>query len=337
MSEEKTEQPTEKRLQDSRKKGNVAQRKNPQEAALLVLGVVIVASMWPVLAGLCLQVVDVAILGVEDGFDQAISDMAATARAIVTLLAALSIGLGLFVLLLGLMLNKFNFAPESLKPKFEKLNPVNGLKGLFSVATVYNFLRMMVYFTIVSVILYFSISLNMADVLQASRCGPRCLAEMFPGIFLQMVFLILLVLMILAVIDFRIQTMIFIKQNKMTKDEIKREHKGSEGDPQIKGKRKQLAREDAEAPTPKDVTHVVYSSSLLVALIYVEGRVPYVALKAQGTGVARMRAKFRRLGKPCVNLPSIANQFYGMAATGTYMKATSAEGMYKILRAAGEE
>lgn len=336
MSGEKTEQPTQKKLDDARKEGQLPQRKNVLEAFVVLAGVIGISGMWAQVAGHLFLVFDAAYDGIERGFDQALQSALQSGfdAVMVSVLLAAAIGLGL--LLLNLLLNRFNFAPAAMKPKFEKLNPVNGLKGIFSKNTLYNFIRLLVYFTAVTAILYFVVQSNIANVLNAASCGLTCLAQIFPVIILRMVVLILVVLIVMAMLDFRLQTMLFISQNKMSKDDVKREFKGMQGDPMIKGMRQQISRDDLRLPSPREVTHVIHSNGHLVAVLYEPGVTPFVVMKAKGDSVPAIQARFRSMGVRCINLPAVAREFHMRYAVSTYMDARAAVGMAKVLRAAGQ-
>ncbi|MCU0910037.1 MAG: EscU/YscU/HrcU family type III secretion system export apparatus switch protein [Rhodobacteraceae bacterium] len=336
MSDDKTEEPTDKKLEDARKKGQVPQRKNVLEAAVLTTGVMLIMSLWPNFAAGTSRVVDIALLGITDGVAGVRGQLIEAVTDIAILLLAIAGATGFLVLFLNLLLNRFNFAPAAMEPKFEKLNPINGLKGIFSKNTLYMFGRLMVFFPIVSILLYVMVESNMVDVIYASACGLTCLAEIFPDLTRQMVMIILIVLIILAALDFKIQDALFRSQNKMTKDEVKREYKGAEGDPLIKGQRRSIAEEDAVMPGPKDVTHVVFGSNHLVAMLYVPGQTPFVVMKGKGPAVARMQQRFRSLGAACVNIPAVAQEFHKKYPVGQYMDAAAAKGMGKVLRATGE-
>ena len=336
MSDEKTEEPSEKKLDDARKKGQVPQRKIVLEAVLLVGGLSVVIGLWRPFANETARVVDIGFQAIIEGPGTVGRALGATLNDVLMLSVAATGALGFLTLVLNLMLNKFNFAPAALEPKFDKLNPVNGLKGIFSMQTLYNFGRMIIYFSFVGLLLYITIRSNIVDVVHAAACGLTCLADLFPGMILQMVVLILLVLILMAAADFKLQTAMFRKQNKMSKDEVKREHKGSEGDPMIKGQRRALAEEDAFMPSPKEATHVVYGSNHLVAMIYTPGQTPFVVLKGKGPAVARMQQRFRAMGTKCVNIPVVAQEFHGRYPVGRHMDAKAAKGMGKVLRATGE-
>jgi type III secretion protein U len=333
---EKTEQPTQKKLDDARKEGQVPQRKNVLEAAIVTAGVFGITGIWDGIKDGLLSLFDAVFDSIEDGFDHSFATIWQASLDTSIIVLSFILGLGFGLLLLNLLLNKFNFASKALAPKFEKLNPVNGLKGVFSKHTLYNFIRLLVYFTAVSVILYMTLTKHLADTIRASACGLTCLAQIFPPMINTMVTQILLVLIILALVDFRLQNMMFISQNKMSKDDIKREYKGSQGDPMIKGMRHQIAQEDMRLPSPKEVTHVIYANGYLVALLYQPGSTPFIVMKAKGESVPSIQARFRRMGVRCVNLPAVAREFYMKYAVSSHTDAQSANGMAKVLRMTGE-
>lgn len=330
---DKTEEPSHKKLENARKQGQLPQRKNILEVFVIVSGLLGISTIWELVKSKLFEVFDGIYYSVEYGFDQSLGDVLWSSFDAVTMGVILSLAMGLGLLILNLLLTKFNFAPASLTPKFEKFNPVNALKGIFSKNTLYNFIRLLIFFTAVSAILFISLDSNIVNGLNAAACGLICLAQLFPSVISNMIIQIVLVLIILAIIDFKLQNMMFISQNKMSKDELKREYKSSEGDPMIKGMRKQIAHQDLYLPSPRDVTHVIYSNSHLIAILYKDGITPFVVMKAKGKSVPSIQSRFRAMGVRCVNLPAVAVEFHKKYAVSRYMDANSARGMAKVLKA----
>lgn len=331
MSGEKTEEPTEKKLQDARKKGQLPQRKNVLEALLTAVGVTFLVATSSTFIARVLNVFDVVLVGTAGEFENVLGRAFSASFEGLKYSLTLMCGLAILVLLTNLILTKFNFATAALEPKFEKLNPINGLKGIFSKNTLYNFFRMLIIFAAFSAVFYAVMMGGMRDVLYSSLCGVSCVAGVVVPLILKTVFIMIAILLVLAVLDYKTQTAIFKQQNKMTKDEIKREFKGSEGDPQIKGARKRIAQEDLVLPSRKDVTHVVFSPTIVVALLYVPGQVPFLVFKAKGGTAGKITRQFRTMGVPCVNLPRVASTFYSLTGAGNYMDHRSGKGMAEIL------
>lgn len=336
MSEDKTEEPTSKKLEDARKEGQLPQNKNILEAILLTFGMLITFGISSQLSQNVAGVFDAAILSISGNLENGFGPVMDAAWPPFQASLNIALSLGALILMVNLLLTRFNFTIKALEPKLNKFNPVNGLKQMFSMSIVYNFFRLLTYFIFAGTTLYILITYNLSDALEAAACGPACLAAVFRRLVIQAIVVMLLWLIIMAVIDFKIQHMLYMKQMRMTKDEIKREYKSSQGDPQIKGARTMQAKMDAMMPTIREVTHVIYSQAQMVGLIYRPGQVPYMAMKAQGSNVPKLVRQYRRSKAKCVNLPKIAREFYAMAPPGSYLKYQSGKGMAIVLRATGE-
>ncbi len=334
MSGDKTEQPTHKRLEDQRKKGQIPQRKNVVEAGLLTFAILLLAGTSGRLWNMLLMLLNTVFSGVNRDFDMVRTSSFAAAMNVVHLMLTICTLISMVTLSLGLLFNRFNFALKALSPKFQKLNPVDQLKSIFSKATLYNFIRLLVYFSIIAILLYQIIAHNIENAIKASHCGWICLYPFFMSRLRIVLTSILIVLLLLAALDFRIQHRLFIARHRMSKDEVKREHKGQEGDPKIKAERMSLAMNDATMPLLSDATHVIYSDQLLVALIFYPAarQRPYVVFKAKGASVPDLCRKCRSWKIPLFNLPSVALDFYRMATPGQYMPARSAKGMSRIMQ-----
>ncbi len=135
---------------------------------------------------------------------------------------------------------------ESIKPKFDKINPINGFKNLFSLKSLVEVLKNILKISILLYIIYTSLRDIMAvserymyaDLIGA--CGHIC-----TSIF-QMLLKVILAFIVLAAADYLYQFWDFERQMKMTKQEVKEEYKQTEGDPQIKGRIKQVQRQMAQ-------------------------------------------------------------------------------------------
>ncbi|MEL6598872.1 MAG: EscU/YscU/HrcU family type III secretion system export apparatus switch protein [Pseudomonadota bacterium] len=337
-SGEKTEEPTDKKIQDAKKEGQLSQRKNTLEAILLSCGVLSMFSLAGTFSAAGIDVFHSATDGITMDFLQGAGNTLIAARELLFISMGLMCAFGFIVLFSNLLMTGFNVATAALKPRFEKLNPVHGLKGLFSKNTLYNFFRRLVYFTALSLILYAKIQSHLPRVVDASYCGLRCLADVFADMVVTTVVLVMLVMRAMAFADFKMQSRPFKKQMMMSLEDIKNVFKQQEGDPRVKGERKSLVKQDAKMPTAKDVTHVVYNNKALVALLYYpEQKVrPFVVMKASGGTVAKLQQRFRKMGVLTVNLPSVAIELYSMAPIGNYPPARFANAIGRLMNHIGE-
>ena len=142
---------------------------------------------------------------------------------------------------------------ELIKPKFDKLNPISGFKNLFSLKSVVEVLKNLIKISILLYIVYTSLR----DIMTVAE--RYMYADLFGAVthILNSIFLMLLKVVlgfiVIAAADFLYQWWDFERQMKMTKQEIKEEYKQTEGDPQIKGRIKQLQRQMAQSRMMQNV------------------------------------------------------------------------------------
>ena len=136
---------------------------------------------------------------------------------------------------------------ESIKPKFSKINPIEGFKRLFSMKSVVSALMGMVKIILLLVLIYTSLR-ELVSVsgryLYADLTG-AC-THMFMAIF-SMLLRVAMAFLVLAAVDYLYQWWSFEKDMRMSKQEVKEEYKQTEGDPQIKGRIKQVQRQMAQS------------------------------------------------------------------------------------------
>jgi type III secretion protein U len=122
--------------------------------------------------------------------------------------------------------------------------------------------------------------------------------------------------LVLGVVDYGIQRWLFIRDHRMSKDEVKREFKNSEGDPQLKGKRKQVAREIVTENPDKAVAGaravIVNPTHYAVAIRYepAEYDVPRIVAKGVDADALEIRRMAERHGVPIVGNPPLARALY---------------------------
>ena len=248
-SGEKTEKPTDKKLRDARKKGQISKSQDLTSALMLISAVLI---FW--LSGTATAAVLVGAMrrGVETAgsFTGVLTRDAAEKlllQAVWDFAAALA-PLFLFLFVGGILFNFVQvgalFAFDGVKPDFNKLNPAEAFKQKFLKTRPYlelskTLLKSFITFTVVGSVLYYEIP-NI--VLLAEQPLATVVVYVF-GLLLRIGFYVGLLFLVLAAGDFFLQRLLFINQMKMSKQEVRREYKESEGDPLIKWMRKNLHRE----------------------------------------------------------------------------------------------
>lgn len=319
MSDEKTEQPTAKKLQDANKEGQHA--KSADVTAAIVMGGMVLALTFAgesiaervrgiVDTGLTLSV---QMRDPDASFFPPMIAMAWDALQVCLALTALAVLLGLVGMAAQVGLN-ISFKP--LEPKFEKLNPATNLKNLVSIRSLIDLVKMMAK----AIVLVFIVWTVMKDLLPvmvgASYLSPMGIVAIAWAAALKLLWSTLILFAVVGPIDYGLQRWQFIRGQKMSKDEIKREHKDSEGDPLLKAKRKQIAREMVNS-NPKQA---VASSSVVltnpthyaVAIRYQAGAtpVPVVAAKGMDEAAAAIRGYAQECGVPIVGDPPLARALH---------------------------
>ncbi len=175
---------------------------------------------------------------------------------------------------------------ESIKPKFSKLNPISGFKNLFSLKSIVEVVKNLLKISILLYIVYTSLRdiMSVAErYMYADLFGAA--AHILNSIFL-MLMKVVLAFIVIAAADFFYQWWDFERQMKMTKQEVKEEFKQIEGDPQVKGRIKQLQRQMAQQrmmqSVPKADVVIRNPTHVAVALRYHPGEDAAPVVLAKG-------------------------------------------------------
>lgn len=272
---EKTEKATPKKKKDERKKGNVAKSKEVINALTLIGAVLSIFCMFNYTIKQ-LKILIVSFLKFDFSIDlnKNVANTLLTNGIIVFLKIFLPIGF--IVLCIGVIANVMQtglmFSKESIKPKFSKINPINGFKNMFSQRAFISSIKNILLLIILSYIGYSFVKNNYGEILRTENIYFPNLIYVIVKLIKKLFKISILIAVVIGVLDFAYQFYSHNKKMKMSKQEIKEEFKQSEGDPQVKGQIKQKQREMANArmiQSTKDATVVVTNPThLSIALRY---------------------------------------------------------------------
>jgi type III secretion protein U len=339
MSDEKTEEPSESKLEKAREKGEVAKSQDVAVAASM-LGVVLTLralgdSVFERLHTLFGQALDFG-----DG-DMPLIEIYRRIEetAIQTILAIAPFGIVAAVCAaLGLMSHiGLKVAMEAVSPKPEKLDPVAGTKKLFSVKSLITLLMMVLKATVIGVSVWQVILMLLPLIGGSTYQSVASIGTIAWSAVMKLLLIALGLFIALAPLDFALQRWLFIKDQRMSKDEVKREHKGQEGDPQLKGQRKQLARENANLPPKKAIAGasavIVNPTHYAVALRYDrdEAGLPVVVAKGVDEQAMAIRREALSLGVPVFANPPLARALHKIDV-GDVIPAELFEAVAAVLR-----
>ncbi|CAM3705803.1 EscU/YscU/HrcU family type III secretion system export apparatus switch protein [Corallococcus sp. ZKHCc1 1396] len=316
MSEEsgdKTEEPSQKKLDDSRKKGQVWKSKDLTAVAVLAAGMGITRAMWGMVEE------EISIL-FRFSFDQIAhsQDLALATtqllymgvRTLLLLTIPVVAGAAVFGGLFDFLQVGSLFTIDPLIPKMDKLNPIAGLKNMFTKKTFVELLKNLVKLSVAAYVVYGVVRDSMPLVIETVRQDTQGIMIILGEIIYRVSVRILMLFVIFGIFDVWWQRKSFMKDMMMTKDEVKKEYKQSEGDPHHKAKRKELHQEimeGAQMEAVKDASVIVTNPDhVAVALIYDQNKdgAPRVLIKGMDAKAERIKALARESDVPLLrNVP----------------------------------
>ncbi|NBB83620.1 MAG: flagellar biosynthesis protein FlhB, partial [Alphaproteobacteria bacterium] len=243
---QKTEDPTQKKLDDARKKGQVATSQEVKHWFILFAGLLLIGLFAPFALGSLTG----GMRGLLTSLHQVPTDQGSLivlmrrAMETVTLTLALPLlALVLFAALAGFVQNGLLWTVEPLKPKLEKISLIKGAKRLFSLKSLVEFAKGIAKITIVGVVATLVVWRDLAALDSYAGLPAAALMERVWWLSVKMMLAVLAVMGAIAGLDWLYQRFDFTKQQRMSKQEIKDEFKQTEGDPMVKARLRQIRTE----------------------------------------------------------------------------------------------
>jgi flagellar biosynthetic protein FlhB len=327
---QKTEQPTQKRLQEAEEKGDVAQ--SADIAAWLVLAAATgFIAMWAGTTASGLRQMMTGFLSQPHTLSLDRDTMSGLMQGVGTqLLLILSVPLGL-LLVVGvgshLIQHKPVFAWEKLKPEFSRISPLKGFGKLFGRVALMNFAKGLLKTVVASVAIGVTLWPARDQLLGLITMPVAGLLPLVQDLTVQILIAALAVLGIIALADIGWQYFERMRRLRMTRQEVRDEHKQSEGDPAVKARIRQIRSERARkrmmANVPKAAVIITNPTHYAVALAYESGKMGAPICVAKG--VDDIALKIREIGKehniPIVENPPLARALYASVDVDESIKA----------------
>jgi len=312
---ERSEAPSAKRREDFRKKGQVAQSKEVQTAALFTITLLFWLFYLPEFWGKITELVF--------AIWQATGDFEVTPASVITLTAFLLQQTGILlaplfalVLLVAFASSLFQFGwlltAKPLIPDFSKLDPIKGMGRFFSKKSLVELVKSLLKVTLIAWVAYTTILDNVEEALilvDTSIGATLGYLARIAGLILAK---ICAVLILIAFLDLLFVRWEMEEKMKMTKQEVKEEYKESEGDPHIKAQIRQIqqamARKRMMAEVPKADVVVTNPTDLAVVISYTAGEMdaPRVVAKGADHLALKIREIAREQGVPVIENPPVA-------------------------------
>jgi len=322
-SGERTEQPTPKKLRDARERGDVSRSRDiGSTVGLLVFAVV--AALLATFAGSRLAALfDQAFAAIGRPFGTASAEMVSAASwTVLTLVLAVAVPVALVGLIAEFLQVGPVFTGKKLEPKFERMDPVKGVKRMFGLDNLFELAKSIVKTLVLLAIAIFVARAMLPMVSTLPQGTPGAFGDALHGSWIRMVSWTVAIFAVIAVADALYQRYAHLKKLRMSQREIRRERKDDEGDPLLRQQRRQQHESlgDASVVQLSRTAHllVVNPTHVAIALDYDPQLrpVPTVAAKGEDALALDMRQAAREAGVPMLRDVALARALLERATVG---------------------
>jgi len=328
--QEKTEEPTLKKRLDARKEGQVPRSQELNTAVMLMSGGLILATLAPGLGanlrdlfGHGLFVAGAAPMDAAS----AAGLLRSTGWRVLGMLTPMLLALAGCALLVTAAQARGVLSPKPLGPNWKKLDPIKNAKRLLGWQPWMELFKSLLKLGIVGTVIYVALSRAWPEIVTLAQQSPLALLEVVRAYGVRLLVTAGIAYVSLAAADYAYQLWQHEKQLKMSRQEVKDEHKQSEGDPMIKARMRSIGRQLArrqmfrEVPTADVV--ITNPTHIAVALRYdpQQSDAPVVVAMGQRKVAERIKLLARENGVPCVENRPLARALIASARVGTTIPA----------------
>nr|MEA2797192.1 flagellar biosynthesis protein FlhB [Phenylobacterium sp.] len=336
----RTEEPTPRKLQQAREKGEVV--KTPDLAAVASLSAVasvialgggsfanhMIVALKPFLAE-----PETMVLAGQGGMHVLYMSLMAAAPAMgAVFFAACAAGVAANLIQTGFM-----FSPERLSFDPSKLSPVKGFKRVFGLDGAAQFVKSLVKVSLTALLAWWVLNPHLPELENLSGMEPIAMMGFAADILRRLVFAVAIFLLIVAGADWFWQRHRFMSRMRMTKEEIKEDFKSSEGDPHIRARQRQLRNERSRRrmiqAVPDATVVVMNPTHYAVALKYdaSETPAPMCVAKGMDTLALKIREIAEAAGVPVIEDPPLARALYAAVDVDEVIPPAHYEAVAKII------
>ena len=323
--QERTEQPTERRLQEARKKGQVPRSKELNTMLSLILASIALLVLG---GGISQNIMRVSVEGfsvprelVFDASQLPYQFMYMASQVLLALAPFLAVML-VSVFAGPLIMGGWSFSLDTISFKFEKLNPIKGLARIFSLKGLVELAKALAKFLLLlgaALLIFFSID---QQLLSLSSMNPKAAGVEAVTVLIQVLLILSATTILIVALDVPFELWNHQKQLRMTKQEVKDEMKETDGNPQVKQRIRTVQRQLAESRMMEDVKTadvvVTNPTHYAVALQYLDrpGSAPRVVAKGKDLTALRIRAIAKEQDIALFEAPPLARALYRSTEVG---------------------
>jgi flagellar biosynthetic protein FlhB len=324
-SAERTEQPTPRKISKAREKGQIAYSEEFVMAAVLFALVGLCALMGPYIvewmagqikSSLTTRVDCFASSGAFMGFAwvKFYDFLIITAPFFLTI-----VGISVFA---SVVVSGWNFAPAALEPKFDNINPVAGFGKLFNVKSLVHLIISIAKLVFISVIVWVYVRGKLGDFAVLRWCETGDMLSQIGGLIFGLLVRVCVGLLVIGLADFAYQKWKYMDELKMTRQEVKEDHRETEGSPEIKSKIRQVQFQMSRKRMLQDVKKanvvIVNPTHIAIAIRYDSktDASPLVVAKGAGEVAEKIMKIARAYGVPIVRRPELARTIFKTVELG---------------------
>jgi flagellar biosynthetic protein FlhB len=338
----KTEEATPRKLEDARRKGDVAKSHDVASWMSLAAACGVLAGLGPMLSKSMADALLVFIAAphelaraLEGGGGVEVARKAVLAGApllLAVMCAAALAGAGGNFLQQG-----FIWSPEKLKPDLSKVSPLKGFQRLFGVDGLVQFVKTLLKLVVTGWVAWLVLEPHKHELADLVRMDPRAVLALSIDLMAALVGSVLAFLGVTAAVDWIWQRQRFAQRMRMSREELKEDFKQSEGDPHVRARQKQIRAERSRkrmmANVPKATVVITNPTHYAVALRYVNGETaaPVCLAKGMDTIALKIRVLAGEHDIPIVEDPPLARALYAVTDIDEVIPREHYEAVAKVI------
>ncbi len=325
-AEQKTEKPTQRKRRRARREGQVAQSNEVNNAFVLLAGLGALA-LFGGYSFRCMAAWAASRLGNLGGLEVTPAGVANVVSDTVGVLVRASLPVMVLVGAVGLLCSMLQtgllVVPKKIAPNLRAIDPIRGLKNIFSLSAVMRLVVAAIKFVVIGLITYFVLRGRLGWFAGLVARSPWGILDLSRRLCFLILARVAIAMLAVAILDYAFQRWRHQKELMMTKQELKEERKRDEGDPEIKGRqemmRRAIARQRMMQAVPRADVVVTNPTHLAVALRWDEEQMsaPTVVAKGQDLLAERIKTVARDSKVPVVERKELAQALYAAVEVGS--------------------
>jgi flagellar biosynthesis protein FlhB len=337
---QKIHEPTPRKLEEARKKGDVAKSQDVATLFVLTAGCAVLLTMG---LGAARRLGDYITAFLSRPHEIAVDGGALSHLALdISLKTGLMVAAAFAAMSVAALAGHFAqtgflVTTEKMKPKLDKISPIKGFKRLFGMDALVQFLKTIVKLSIVTIVAVMILLPHWERMHLLVQMEPAVMVPLLLEVMIQLCFALLIVIAVGAGADYMIQRFQWIKRNKMSQQELKDEYKQTEGSPEVKAKLRQIRMERGRrrmmAAVPDATVVVMNPTHYAVALKYVAGETAAPVCVAKGLDRVALKIKEIALEAevPVIEDPPLARALYATTELDRPIPVEHYEAVAKII------